>query len=466
MSKILQWDLYVYITGIDTNMDDVLLTRLRLIHDKMIIDTGKIPSTLSKENLQQGQIIHSKLEATVRRFNADLNEYFRLVTTPAGDEISQMSIAQLHAEEALAELNVKIQTIISEIKENKSESFHGPSNVSSRLPKLNLPTFDGNVLNWHQFWDQFSSTIDNKNLPEVDKLSYLQASVSGDAKKAIDGLETTNRNYNIALKTLKDRFGKPSYLIDAHYSSLYKIETAKNSATECRKTFNEIERHLKILEALGEDVNHNHFRFLIMEKFPSEIIYEIKVKSNTECIQEIRSHLEKIITAREDADRIAKTRCPDKTETCTVEALHVQSQQRKYNHGRFHNKEDRFQRRDDMQKINPSDFQRKRKYEAQQKYPTNGNKSERSYRVPEKKSKTFICVFCEGAHYNDSCDKVIDISERKMKLKNRCYLCFKEGHGIKSCNRNVQCYYCYKYDHNRALCPKNFREVQQTKKTP
>ena len=45
----------------------------------------------------------------------------------------------------------------------------------SRLPKLHLPTFDGNPLQWQTFWDSFSAAVDsNACLTGVKKFNYLR----------------------------------------------------------------------------------------------------------------------------------------------------------------------------------------------------------------------------------------------------------------------------------------------------
>lgn len=42
----------------------------------------------------------------------------------------------------------------------------------SRLPKLALPTFDGNPLNWQTFWDSFRTAVhDNPHLSNIQKLN-------------------------------------------------------------------------------------------------------------------------------------------------------------------------------------------------------------------------------------------------------------------------------------------------------
>lgn len=53
-------------------------------------------------------------------------------------------------------------------------------NLSSKLmlPKLELKSFDGNMMNWMEFWDSFERNIHlNSSLCDVDKMSYLKASL-------------------------------------------------------------------------------------------------------------------------------------------------------------------------------------------------------------------------------------------------------------------------------------------------
>lgn len=427
----------------------------------MKTDLGNIPSDLTSVNLLEGQLAQSRLEATVRRFNTDLNEYFRLAQNVASDDISLMSTTQLEVEEALAELGVKINRILLEVKSNESKTASPTINVSSKLPKLSLPEFDGDILGWHQYWDQFRSNIDSKRLSDVDKLSYLKASLKGDAKKAIEGLETTNRNYGIALTTLKERYGKPSYLIDAHYSALYKINTAKYTAPECRQTLNEVERHLRVLESLGEDINHNHLRFLIMEKFPSELVYELRLRTSMDSIKEIREQLEKAISAREDAERATQRKTSNGTESCTVEALHIQTRQPKFR-SKPMVRENKFKARE-----NPTGF---KKYPQKRSYDhiKTRNETETRENPPlAKKPRKFSCIFCGGDHYNEACDTHKTPQERKMQLKDRCFICFKKGHRQGSCKQpKRKCPHCNRIgNHNRALCPSNFLK-NQNPKTP
>ena len=55
-----------------------------------------------------------------------------------------------------------------------------------KLPKLNLQSFNGDILEFQEFWDSFDSAINsNVMLKNVDKLTYLLNSLQGDAKKML-----------------------------------------------------------------------------------------------------------------------------------------------------------------------------------------------------------------------------------------------------------------------------------------
>ena len=46
----------------------------------------------------------------------------------------------------------------------------------AKLPKLELEKFDGNPLNFHSFWDSFSSVVNkNDSLDQVTKFNYLKS---------------------------------------------------------------------------------------------------------------------------------------------------------------------------------------------------------------------------------------------------------------------------------------------------
>lgn len=65
-----------------------------------------------------------------------------------------------------------------------------------KLPKISLPQFGGNLLNWSSFWDSYESAVHNSHeLTEVDKFNYLRSLLHGAAYDAIAGLTLSAANY-------------------------------------------------------------------------------------------------------------------------------------------------------------------------------------------------------------------------------------------------------------------------------
>ena len=76
----------------------------------------------------------------------------------------------------------------------------------SKLPKLKIQKFDGKIINWQFFGDQFESSIDiEENITDIDKFGYLR-NLCDSARQTISGLIMTSENYKNAIQLLRDRF--------------------------------------------------------------------------------------------------------------------------------------------------------------------------------------------------------------------------------------------------------------------
>ena len=71
----------------------------------------------------------------------------------------------------------------------------------------------------------------NEELSPIDKFNYVNSLLKAEAARAIQGLPLTNVNYNVAIDTLRERFGKPQTIIATHIDDLLKLPTL---STNCR----------------------------------------------------------------------------------------------------------------------------------------------------------------------------------------------------------------------------------------
>ena len=93
-----------------------------------------------------------------------------------------------------------------------------PTCEGIKLPKIDVPSFDGNILHWQTFWDQFCISIHHRtNLSEAEKLVYLQQALKdGSAKHSIEGLSQLGDCYAEAISCLKSRFDQPRLIHQTH----------------------------------------------------------------------------------------------------------------------------------------------------------------------------------------------------------------------------------------------------------
>lgn len=68
-----------------------------------------------------------------------------------------------------------------------------------RLPKIDLPLFQGHYQHWLEFRDTFVSLIHSRDdIDNINKLHYLRASLKGSALLIIDNLDFKSANYESA----------------------------------------------------------------------------------------------------------------------------------------------------------------------------------------------------------------------------------------------------------------------------
>ena len=103
------------------------------------------------------------------------------------------------------------------------------SKRKARLPKLEMKRFSGDICRWQEFWDCFESSVDSdQELAPVVELNYLRGLLDGPEKAAIAGFESTNSNYNEALKVLKERYGKRSVIQRAHLNGIMSVNAVRD----------------------------------------------------------------------------------------------------------------------------------------------------------------------------------------------------------------------------------------------
>ena len=148
------------------------------------------------------------------------------------------------------------------------------SNHESRLPKLQLPTFSGNPLEWLTFWDSFNVAHNsNPNVEGVQKFNCLRAQLTGDAARVIAGFPLRNTNYIQAVDLLKTRFGQPQNIISTHRQVLLNLPRPTSELSSLRQFYDFMETHVRGLTFLGksQDSYGDLLVPIIFGKLPNEL---------------------------------------------------------------------------------------------------------------------------------------------------------------------------------------------------
>ncbi len=107
-----------------------------------------------------------------------------------------------------------------------------------KLPKIDVPTFDGELLHWQTFWEQFSISVDNRSdITDTEKLVYLRHSLKdGSARNIIEGLSHSGDQYKEAIDFVKARYDRPRIIHQAHVRKIYEVPGLKDgSGKEIRR---------------------------------------------------------------------------------------------------------------------------------------------------------------------------------------------------------------------------------------
>ena len=88
------------------------------------------------------------------------------------------------------------------------------------LSEWKLSQYNGNPLQWHEWFGQFKSAIEAQSLTDDVNLIYLKTVVTGKAKTAFAEFAYCGVMYKDALLTLERNFGQPQAVVSAHLDKL------------------------------------------------------------------------------------------------------------------------------------------------------------------------------------------------------------------------------------------------------
>ncbi|MCP3662415.1 MAG: DUF1759 domain-containing protein, partial [Gammaproteobacteria bacterium] len=436
--------------------DDGFLETLLNGHEKI----AELESLLSEVDFQLSNLSKPQVAAPEPLFEFRANEF------PPMDQLADREAAVPRSEDGSRRLSMSSNHTV----EPAPIPFHG----GLKLPKLNAPSFNGSPIKWDEFWDVFDSSVhSNPNLSDVQKFTYLKGMLTGSASAAIAGISITNRNYREAVEALHKRFGKPEVIKEALYTQLRNLRVPGPKVSELRSAIDAIERILRQLGNIGENIDHPFLVQTLLEKFSVDVIKELEAKrigGMDWTMRTLREELWNLVSLKERVDRMSRTTTAGQGQNQGQRTMTGGQGQNKGQwttpqgptfHGQRHYNLVQHQRPEES-----STFPR----------PMTGTLSTMVGRgqVPQgnqgsrQKQPKMPCIFCEKQnHYSDDCKIVNTLAARKEKIASlrRCFICMQSGHLAPSCpnKANYHCYNCKSIGkHHRFLCPNLFpKQTQQ-----
>ena len=129
-----------------------------------------------------------------------------------------------------------------------------------------MPTFDGDIMNWRRFWEQYEVSIHSRtHLTDPEKLAYLRQSLkNGPARHVIEGLSGSGNDYAEAVECLQKRYDKPRLLHQAHVRAIIEAPGPKEgNGKELRRLHDVCSQHLRALKAMGYELTIRAFYYIV-----------------------------------------------------------------------------------------------------------------------------------------------------------------------------------------------------------
>ena len=283
---------------------------------------------------------------------------------------------------------------------------------TSRLPKLVLPSFNGNPLEWQSFWDAFRSAVhDNSSVSDIQKFNYLRAQLRDGADRVIAGLPLTSANYAKSVQLLKERFAQPHKIINAHMEALLILPSPTDHLSSLRLFYDSVETHIRGLESLGKktETYGDILVPIIQKKLPTGIKRNLaRQNGNKEWqLDNLRKAILNEIEILEAGQNSSSDYELSSNSTTAATAAFLTSS---------------------------------KPHTPVLPHPTD--------RRPTKRT----CLFCKGEHSPNDCNVVTDKGKRYSIVRDArvCFNCLNR-HSVSKCKSRNRCKVCHR-KHHTSLC--------------
>ncbi|CAG7817678.1 unnamed protein product, partial [Allacma fusca] len=241
---------------------DALLSRRKLLKTKLTRVKTKVEAHREKMiDTHTARVYEEQIQELWSEFNELFDE---ILSTCSEDEDDEHQRQYAEIAERFDDAKVAIRRIIEELtgthhhatnRRQSREPVH--ADVTMKLPKLNVPTFSGKILEWTSLNDLFVSSIHlHPTLKGSQKLQYLKSALTGDAAELLESFQISDANYNEAWDTLRKRYQNLRELVKSHLNRFLEMPFVKHeSGVELRRLVDTSSSVVRALKALKRPIN-------------------------------------------------------------------------------------------------------------------------------------------------------------------------------------------------------------------
>ncbi|PIO58950.1 hypothetical protein TELCIR_19599 [Teladorsagia circumcincta] len=160
---------------------------------------------------------------------------------------------------------------------SSSQEVHSPILQPMQLRPIELPTFDGDTAQFHDFWCKFKTVVhDNDTLSLPTKFIYLSDSLKGSAALIVQGYDLSKpENYHLAIHALRRRYDRPQFTHNLFHHKLEQLQMSTSSASIQRDTLCQIQSLVSQINRYEDTSTSLSLMKLIRSKFPKETQLEV-----------------------------------------------------------------------------------------------------------------------------------------------------------------------------------------------
>ena len=228
-------------------MDTVLATKRKIALSRLekTVEVGKL-ALLNDDS----RIPFLSRVARIDRAYADFEDCHLKLASKSDNFEAEDSIREL-ADDCYYEILAIQQRLLPKLPADDFEDSDTSKKCNLKLPKITLPSFDGDFKSWSSFIDLYNNMIhDKRDISNIEKFHYLLASLKGEPRQLLQNFTVSEINYFDAYNALLSRYNSKRKLAFLYWEEIRSLTLKGNSEKEFRRLLNTFNENLCLLKNL------------------------------------------------------------------------------------------------------------------------------------------------------------------------------------------------------------------------